>query len=193
MPNNTTTSPPWANRIVEPRRGGAGEPAAKPAQLACSTLSIRPTLWKTCSSRSAWCRPSWSTSSTGHLVDGHLRVELALRRGEPTHPGHLRRALRGGGARHPRLPRPHRRHGQLPTARSSPSCSRASRTPSLPSCSTPWRANRIALDLGSAGLTDPDEVPSRPRSRSRSPAISGCWAPTVCSAAMHEPQRMSCA
>jgi DNA modification methylase len=94
MPDQTFLKPakkpkglgtPWRNRIV-----GSGE--ADPAQLVANPMN-----WRTHPSGQAkslaaalgqvgWVAPATVNRTTGRLVDGHLRVEMAVSRGEPTIP-----------------------------------------------------------------------------------------------------------
>ena len=152
---------PWANRIV-----GHGDEAPE-------SLIPNPANWR---QHSTTQRGALSevlaevglvqtiiiNRRTGHLVDGHLRVELAIAQGQPTIPvvfvelseeeerivlstldpiGAMATADREklaellGGIENPDLA------GLLDAVA---------------------RANRIALDLGGAGLTDPDAVPEPP-------------------------------
>jgi hypothetical protein len=78
-------STPWRNRIID-----QGE--ANPAELVGNLMN-----WRTHPSGQAkslaaalgqvgWVAPATVNRATGRLIDGHLRVELAASRGEPTIP-----------------------------------------------------------------------------------------------------------
>ncbi len=81
----STTPPPWANRIV-----GHGEVA--PADLVPNPLNWRQhpqhqsDALEDVLTRIGLVATVLVNTRTGHLVDGHLRAELALRRGEPKIP-----------------------------------------------------------------------------------------------------------
>ena len=82
---DTRTPPPWANRIT-----GHGEEApeklvANPATGAC-TASCNVVPWPTCSAKVGVVQTVIVNTTTGHLIDGHLRVELARAQGQPTVP-----------------------------------------------------------------------------------------------------------
>src|SRR5918994_388953 len=81
----TAPAAPWANRLV-----GAGEEA--PDQLLANPKNWRlhPRAQQdalgSVLDRVGWVDQVIVNRTTGHLVDGHLRVELALSRGEPSVP-----------------------------------------------------------------------------------------------------------
>ena len=58
--------------------------------------------WPARSTRSAGWPQVLVNRTTGHVVDGHLRVELAISPRRADRPGAVRRALRGRGAARPR-------------------------------------------------------------------------------------------
>ena len=98
-------------------------------------------------------------------------------------PSRLRRAHRGGGAPSSWPASTQSAPWPRPTRRSSPSCSRASRTPTWRELlEAVARANRIALDFGRGGLTDPDEVPEPPEGagqQARRPLAAGRPSPAL--------------
>ena len=160
---SNTPMQPWANRIVghgeeAPRnllpnpRNWRGHPQRQQAALEQVIEEVGLVASVTVNKRS------------GHLVDGHLRVELALRRGEPTIPvtyvdldeeeervilasldpiGALAEADRA-------------KLGELLAGIENPDLAGLLEAVA--------RANRLALDFGSSGLTDPDELPEPPES-----------------------------
>lgn len=79
------SAPPWRNRIV-----GQGEEA--PDQLLANPLNFRlhPKRQQDALSGAlkelGWIQQVIVNRITGHVIDGHLRVELAISRGEPTVP-----------------------------------------------------------------------------------------------------------
>ena len=100
--------------------------------------------------------------TTGHLVDGHLRVELATAQGQPTIP-----------VVYVELSETEERLvlATLDPIGAMATADRTRLTELLAGVENPdlnelldavARANRIALDFGTSGLADPDEVPEPP-------------------------------
>lgn len=85
MPRKSAAPSVWQNRIV-----GHGEEA--PDQLLAHPLNFRthPKQQQQALSGAitdlGWLVPVIVNRATGHVLDGHLRVELAISRGEPTVP-----------------------------------------------------------------------------------------------------------
>jgi len=155
------TQAPWANRIVD----HGEEP---PDQLLANPLN-----WRVHSSAQQRVLASVLgevglvqsvivNRMTGHLIDGHLRVELAKAAGQPTIP-----------VVYVELSEEEERIilASLDPIGAMAATDREKLSELLAGIEKPdltelldavARANRIALDLGIGGLTDPDEVPEPP-------------------------------
>lgn len=161
MSETATASSPWSNRIVE-----HGE--AAPADLIANPLNWRGHPQHQADALGDVLEQVGLVATvlvnrrSGHLVDGHLRVELALRRGEPSIP-----------VTYVDLDEEEERVilASLDPIGAMASADRDKLAELLSGIEDPElgglldavaRANRIALDLGSAGLIDPDEVPEPP-------------------------------
>ena len=79
--SGTSSTAPWRNRITGSGTLKVDEAVANPLNFRLiRPPSRRP--WRPRSKASAGCSRSWSTRTTGNLIDGHLRLALAEQRGE---------------------------------------------------------------------------------------------------------------
>ena len=179
MPN---TSTPWTNRIVSHGEEPPDKLVANDSNWRTHTQTQRHAL-SSVLNEVGLVQSVVVNTTTGRLVDGHLRVELAKAQGQPTIPvvyvelsedeeRIILATLDPIGAM---AEADREKLGELLQGIESPELAGLLEAVA--------RVNRIALDLGSTGLVDPDEIPTLPRSRSRGPATSGCWASTSSSAA----------
>ena len=104
-----------------------------------------------------WVAQVLVNRTSGHVIDGHARIEEAIGRGEPSVPvlyvdlSERRRALVLATLD------PLGRHGRSPSRQPSPSCWPSS---SVEDAGLAALLADLAGDLPKAGLTDPDEAPA---------------------------------
>ena len=113
----------WANRIVshgEEAPGGELSPTTPTGGL--HTPDPAPGPGELSSARSASCSAVVVNTTTGRLIDGHLRVELAKARASPRCPVVYVELTEDEERLVLATPRSDRRHGRRPTAASWPSC-----------------------------------------------------------------------
>lgn len=82
-----TVATAWRNRIVGHGEEPPGQLLANPANWRMHPREQQEALAGTLS-EVGWVTHVLVNKKTGHVVDGHLRVELAISRGEPTVPLH---------------------------------------------------------------------------------------------------------
>jgi hypothetical protein len=180
MPH-TNSAAPWANRIVAHGEEAPEDLLPNPANWRAHGAAQQSAL-SSVLGEVGLVQSVIVNRTTGHLVDGHLRVELAKAEGQPTVPV-VYVELSGDEER-------------LILASLDPIGAMASADREKLSALLATierkdavmqalleriaREERVTLPVID-GFTDPDSVPEPP-SRSPSRAISGSWATTVCSA-----------
>jgi DNA modification methylase len=162
MSSTTTDRPPWANRIVahgeEPPDDLLPNPRNWRVHSAAQQGALSQVLGEVGLVQSVIVN-----RTTGHLIDGHLRIELAKAQGQPAVP-----------VVYVELSDEEERIvlASLDPIGAMASVDREKLAELLSGIANPdlaelldavARANRIALDLGVGGLTDPDEVPEVPQ------------------------------
>ena len=152
---------PWANRIVSHGEEAPEELVANDSNWRTHTQTQRHALASVLN-EVGLVQSVVVNTTTGRLVDGHLRVELAKAQGQPTIP-----------VVYVELSEEEERIvlATLDPIGAMATADRERLAELLQGIDNPdlgglleavARANHLALDFGSAGLTDPDEVPEPP-------------------------------
>ena len=152
---------PWANRIVDHGEESPESLLPNPANWRLHGAGQRGALADVLS-EVGLVQSVIVNRTSGHLVDGHLRVELARAAGQPTIPvvyvelseDEERVILASLDPIGAMADADRERLGDLLSHIENENLAEL--------LDAVARANRIALDLGGAGLTDPDEVPEPP-------------------------------
>jgi DNA modification methylase len=161
MSHTTTNRPPWANRIVDHGEESPDQLLANPSNWRLHGATQQGALASVLG-EVGLVQSVIVNRTTGHLVDGHLRVELAKAAGQPSVP-----------VVYVELSEDEERVilASLDPITAMADADRARLSELLAGIENPdlaelldavARANRIALDFGSGGLTDPDEIPEPP-------------------------------
>jgi len=156
-----STQTPWANRIVSHGEEAPDRLIANDSNWRTHTTTQRRAL-SSVLNEVGLVQSVVVNTTTGRLVDGHLRVELAKAQGQPTIP-----------VVYVELSEEEERIilATLDPIGAMATADRERLTELLQGIDNPdlgglleavARANRLALDFGSTGLTDPDEVPEPP-------------------------------
>lgn len=85
MSKNASPATPWQNRIVRYGEEAPDQLLANPRNFRLHPLTQQEALGGALA-EVGWLAPVIVNTTTGHVVDGHLRVELAISRGEPAVP-----------------------------------------------------------------------------------------------------------
>ena len=187
MPN---TSTPWTNRIVSHGEEPPDKLVANDSNWRTHTQTQRHAL-SSVLNEVGLVQSVVVNTTTGRLVDGHLRVELAKAQGQPTIPvvyvelsedeeRIILATLDPIGAM---AEADREKLGELLQGIESPELARR--------CSRPWPVPTVSPWISAAPASStPTRCPTLPRSRSQDPATSGCWATTACSAVTRPRQSM---
>ena len=156
-----SAQPPWANRIVSHGEEAPDQLLANPGNWRIHPASQQRALASVLG-EVGLVQTVIVNRTTGHLVDGHLRVELAIAAGQPTIPviyvelseDEERIVLSSLDPIGAMAAADREKLAELLAAIENPDLAEL--------LDAVAKANRVALDIGSGGLTDPDEVPEPP-------------------------------